>query len=226
MAAKAKRERARPNVDEAHEPFAGTLDDDTEIADAVVRDLDVDDDLERVEVQRCRIDGSRFVGIRIAEGRFTDCVVRSCDLSGVVFDRCELLRVEFHDCRMSSLQCPQTSFDDVAFFGCKLDDANFRLTKWTRAEWHDCELVDADFYGAALPGAVIRNSNLRGANVDKATMTGARLHGSNLDDLRGGNGLRGVRLAIDQVVPVTYAVLAALDIVVDLDPDDVDHEVG
>lgn len=53
-------------------------------------------------------------------------------------------------CRGSEAQ--HSTFKDVAFFDCKMDGANFRLTKWESAEFQDCSLAEADFYEALLLG--------------------------------------------------------------------------
>jgi hypothetical protein len=67
---------------------------------------------------------------------------------------------------------------------------------------------------------VFRNCDLSRAELSKATLTGGRLHGSRLDDLRGGDGLRGVRIGSEQVIPVAHTVFSAFGIVVEDDDDD------
>ena len=65
----------------------------------------------------------------------------------MVLEDCNLLRVEFHDCRMSAFQTPECRFENVGFLNCKLDGANFRMSTWKRSHFDGCDLAEADSYG-------------------------------------------------------------------------------
>lgn len=55
--------------------------------------------------------------------------------------------------RLSGAQAAGCRFADVAFVGCRLNGANFRMTGWQRSEFEDCELAEVDFSSAALPAS-------------------------------------------------------------------------
>jgi uncharacterized protein YjbI with pentapeptide repeats len=143
---------------------------------------------------------------------FVDCVIVDSDLSGVRLDDCRLERVELRRCRVSGLQATKTQFTDVAFIDCKADAASFRMTVWARAELRDCNLVESDFTGAQLPGTRLEGCDLAKADLTKSDLTGARLHRSNLQDVRGGESLRGVTIGSDQLIPAALAVFASMKI--------------
>ncbi len=167
------------------------------------------------EITACRLEGVQAIGSRLIRSRLVDCVALACDFSGAVLEDCSISRVEFHDCRFSGLQAQHSSFKDVAFFDCKVDGANFRMTKWESAEFRSCSLAEADFYEASLPGSRFQSCDLTAAQLSKADLTGTRLHGSTLERIHGADGLRGVIIGSDQVVPAALAVFGTLNIVVD-----------
>ena len=82
-----------------------------------------------------------------------------------------------------------------------------------------CELVDADFYGASLPGSRFYGCDLNGVELSKSDLAGSRLHHSRFERLRGAEALRSVTIGSDQIIPTALAVFAAFDIhVSDDDP--------
>jgi uncharacterized protein YjbI with pentapeptide repeats len=92
------------------------------------------------------------------------------------------------------------------------------MTKWKSAEFHDCELIEADFYESSLPSSRFRNCDLSGAQLSKANLSGSQLNGSRLDGIQGAEGLRGVMIGSDQVIPVALAVFGELHIAVNDEP--------
>ena len=76
-------------------------------------------------------------------------------------------------------------------------------------------LAEADFYEASLPGSRFQSCDLTATQLSKADLTGTRLHGSTLERIHGADGLRGVIIGSDQVVPAALAVFGTLNIVVD-----------
>lgn len=170
------------------------------------------------EMASCRVERVQLTGSRLTRCTFVDCVASASDFSGVVLEDCSLRRVEFHECRLSGLQAQHSHFEDVAFFGCKIDKANFRMTEWKSAEFHDCELVEADFYESSLPGSRFQNSDLSGAQLSKADLSRSQLNGSRLEHIQGADGLRGVTIGSDQVIPVALAVFGELNIAVNDEP--------
>jgi uncharacterized protein YjbI with pentapeptide repeats len=160
----------------------------------------------------CRLDGAHLTGGELYRCRLVDCLVVDSDLSGVILDECSLTRVEFRECRLSGLQGAANRYVDVGFIGCRIDGANFRMSKWERAELDRCYPSESDFASAQLKGARLTGCDLSGVELSKCDLSGASLQGSTLDGLRGAEALRGVTLSSDQIVPAGLALFGALGI--------------
>lgn len=167
-----------------------------------------------VELNGCRLEAVAMLGGHLRRSRLVDCLVIGCDLTGVVLEDCSMVRVEFHDCRMSAFQAPVCRFEDVGFLGCKLDGANFRMSTWKRSDFDGCDLADADFYSATMPESRLSSCNLTGAELSKATLAGSHLSNSTLDRVGGVEALRGVIISSDMILPTALAVFGAMDITV------------
>ena len=207
--------RVPPRIGEGLPKETPSLIDEARIADvAIVGDYS-GTECQAAEITACRLDRVQAIGSRLIRSRLVDCIAIACDFSGAVLDDCSIRRVEFHDCRLSGLQAQHSWFKDVGFFDCRMDGANFRMTKWEAAEFRNCSLAEADFYEASLPESRFQNCDWTGVQLAKADLTGSRLHGSTLERIHGADGLRGVIIASDQVIPAALAVFGTLNIVVD-----------
>jgi len=89
------------------------------------------------------------------------------------------------------------------------------MTRWERAEFDGCELVEADLYGADMPGCRFVRCDLSGAQVSKSNLSGTRFTQSRLDRISGADALQGITIGSDQIVPVALALFTARAIVVD-----------
>ncbi len=204
--------RRVPRIDHERLTDCGALEDEADVADAVLRGDFSALEYSLVALRQCRVAGVTFTGTRLARGSFVDCVVVDSDLSGAVLDDCRLERVEFRRCRLSGLQAQGNRFTDVGFFDSKIDGGNFRATVWERAEFWDSTLVESDFYGARLPGARLHGCNLAHVELSKCDLKGSRLQRSQLTGIRGGASLSGVTIGSDQIIPAALAVFDALRI--------------
>jgi uncharacterized protein YjbI with pentapeptide repeats len=210
-------ERVSPRVTDGLSADPVVLEDEVEIDSTVLTGDHSGVDVSLVQIDACRINRGRLIGSAFHRARITDCVVDSSELPGVILDDCDLVRVEFRDCRMSGFQAQGSRFRDVAFFRCKLDGANFRMSTWERVEFYDCDLVESDFYGAKLPGTLFQACDLSDTEWSKSSLVGSRLLGSTVERIQGATSLRGVTISGDQVVPVAMSVFAAMDITVGYD---------
>jgi uncharacterized protein YjbI with pentapeptide repeats len=209
--------RIAPRVAEQLTNRATRLDGEVDATEAVVSGDFSGCQLTEPVFQECRIERAQLTGATLRFARLIDCVVSDSDLSGTVLEECSLTRVEFRSCRASGLQAVRGRFVDVGLFASKLDGANFRMSEWARAEIADCDLVDSDFYEAKLPNSRIIGCDLTGADLSRSLLAGTHLSGSNLDDVRGGESLRKVKIGSDQIIPVAMAIFRALHVTVDDD---------
>jgi uncharacterized protein YjbI with pentapeptide repeats len=118
--------------------------------------------------------------------------------------------VEFHNCRLSGAQFPDTQLRDVRFIGCKMDDANFRMSDAQKVNFSDCLLRDADFSSSRLITAHFYDSELTGTDFAQATVRGVRLNGSVVDGLKGADALKAATIDSSQVIPFALAVMSTL----------------
>ena len=174
-----------------------------------------------VEVFSSRMANVRLTGRRLERVRLVDVLVEDSELSGATMTEAHFTRVEFRRCRLSGFVASTMRARHVRFVDCKADGATFRRTVWDYAELVGVDLRDADFHGSRFAGARLLDCDLTGADFSKASMAGTALHGSVLQDLRGGDGLRGAVIGSDQVLTLAFSVFSALRIAVDddyLDP--------
>jgi uncharacterized protein YjbI with pentapeptide repeats len=222
MVASARKPRRPPHLPDHLEVVdEPVIEDETELVEvAIGGDLSFTE-ASSVEIAACRV-RARFTGAHLDRARLVDSLIIDSDFSCAELAGVSVTRVEFRGCRLSGLVADLGGFADVAFVDCRLDGANLRMTRWSRSAFAGCDLREADLSGADLGGANLVRCDLRGATVDRARLHGCRLHHSQLDGVRGGEALRGVAIASDQIVPVALALFGALGIVLDDDgPDDV-----
>jgi Pentapeptide repeats (9 copies)/Pentapeptide repeats (8 copies) len=209
------RERRAPRVDEGSLTAWSELADEDDLVDTALTGDFAGADLSLVAVRQSRLEGVAFTGARLVRASFVDCVIVDSEWSGATLEDCRFERVELRRCRMSGVQAHGSRFSDVALIDCKADEANFRMTEWEHGELRDSHLVDADFYGARMPRSRVHGCDLTNVDLSKCDLSGSRLHGSRLDRIRGGEGLRGVTVGSDQLIPTALAVFGSLGISVD-----------
>jgi hypothetical protein len=134
-----------------------------------------------------------------------------------MFDEGSCVRVEFHSCRMSGLQAAGAKFQDVAFVDCRLDGANFRMSRWERSEFDGCDLTEVDLYGAHLPACRFVRCDLSGAQSRRPTCRRVGSISRSWNESVGADALGGITISSDQVLPVALALFAARAIVIDDD---------
>ena len=113
---------------------------------------------------------------------------------------------------MNGIVLTQSHLSHVVLAGCKVDEANLRLTQADHLQMTDCSLVEADFYEAQLVKSALNDCDLRGAYFFKASLRDLRLGGSSLDGIRGALSLAGAVVGGDQVLPLALSLFADLNI--------------
>jgi uncharacterized protein YjbI with pentapeptide repeats len=170
-----------------------------------------------------RIQESRWVGGQLAGTRFTGLECRDteflhCDLSGAVLDSAVLTRVVFTDCRLTGTAFDGAQLTDVRITDSTADLTGFRMAKARFLLVENTALHGADFYEFDGEHCALLGCDLAEANFDAARLRETDLHGSTIDDVRGGLSLRGARISPDQIVPLAGTLLDALGIQVTEQP--------
>jgi uncharacterized protein YjbI with pentapeptide repeats len=209
--------RRPPRVNEEALTRVHSLTNDDDLLGVVVSGDFTAEEYPLLTMRQCRVDGATLTGTHLVRGTFVDCIFVDSELSGAILTDCRFERVEFRRCRLSGVQAQGSHFKDVGMLDCKADGTNFRMTVWERGELRDSNLVDSDFYAARLPGSRIHGCNLTRVEFSKCDLSGSHLQRSRLEDLRGGDSLRGVTIGSDQIIPAALAVFGAIGISVDDD---------
>jgi uncharacterized protein YjbI with pentapeptide repeats len=169
------------------------------------------------EITESRIVGARFIGTTLDGIRMRDVVIESCDLSGAHLGGADLTRVEFRNCKMPAIDIAAARLRDVLFTDSKLDNANFRMISGEHLRFDHVSLRSGDFYAAEVAQSQFLDCDLTASEFSKSELAGVRLHGSNLEGLKGVMQLRTAIIDSTQVLPLALGLLAALGIEVNDD---------
>lgn len=170
---------------------------------------------DRFEIAGCELRDVRLTGADLTHARLVDVLAHDTELSGVTVHAASIVRVELHRCRMTGIVLSESKLTDVRLVGCKLDDANLRFLTAERIVFDGCSLVGADLTRATLTDATFHDCELGRARFTEASARGTRLVGSRLDGILGTDGLAGVVIAADQVLPLALSTFADRGIVVE-----------
>ncbi|MGA6206055.1 pentapeptide repeat-containing protein [Nocardia testacea] len=140
--------------------------------------------------------GVRITGTDLADAAWMDAEIVEGAWSGVEASGAELRRVEFHN--------------------CKLDSVNFRGATLTKVRFVDCVLRHVDFGGAKLnevdfPGSEISALAVRDARLTKVDFRGAEA----LRVAEGVTALRGAIVTPDQLLDLAPAFAASVGLLVE-----------
>lgn len=171
----------------------------------------------RLVLEESAVRGAGLAGADLSQARISDVGFGASDLSGLVLLEASLSRVCFRDCRLSGATLAGAQLRDVHFLQCRMDDIDLRMSHGSRVSAEGCRLSGADFYGAEWEEVTLYDCDLSGAEFSKVKLRSGRLHGSQVDGLKGAHYLSGVTISTGQVLPLALQVLSALSISVDDD---------
>lgn len=175
-------------------------------------------DAEHVRIGGCELRDVAFTGAHLHRCALTDVRLVGCDLSGAFVGESQWLRVELRNCRMAGFVVSQSRLRHVRFTEAKIDGGDFRLVSAENLAFVDCALADADFYEANLTRVSFEQCDLRRAHFAGVTAHELRLHGSDVEGVRGAASLKGTSITAAQVHPLALSLFAELGISIDLDP--------
>ncbi len=164
-----------------------------------------------------RLDEVRLADVELDEAvapglRLLDVVAEQGSWANLRAPEAQLTRVEATGVRATGLELAEAGLRDVAFRDCRLDLASFRFATFERVTFVDCRLDEADFHGATLTSVRFERCRLGGGSFEAATFVDGELIGCELDDLRGVDRLRGVRMGWPDVVAIAGLLAAAAGI--------------
>jgi uncharacterized protein YjbI with pentapeptide repeats len=159
----------------------------------------------------CDLDGLSLAGERI-ELRLVDCTATALDLANAELPGLELTCSTLRDSRLVGAAFGGV-FRDVVVRDCVLDLASLRMCKLSRSEFHDCSLVEAGLYAADLESVLFEGCDLTAADLSGATFAASELRRCSMQDMRGIEALRGARIPLADLLPITPLLADALGII-------------
>lgn len=123
--------------------------DDGELESAYVHDeVAVNCNVAALHLTDTLVENTQLTGGHLSRIVARDVIIRRCDLSSASLDNGTLVRVEFINCRMTSIDFSDTNIHDVTFRDCKLNNALFNKADLRRVSFVDCSLDGVDFLAA------------------------------------------------------------------------------
>jgi uncharacterized protein YjbI with pentapeptide repeats len=159
----------------------------------------------------CDLDGLSLAGERI-ELRLVDCTATALDLANAELPGLELTCSSLRDSRLVGAALGGV-LRDVVFSDCLLDLVSLRLCKLSRSEFRGCSLVEAALSAADLESVLFDACDLTAADVSGATFARCELLRCTMQDLRGIEALRGARIPLGDLLPITPLLADALGII-------------
>jgi uncharacterized protein YjbI with pentapeptide repeats len=159
----------------------------------------------------CDLDGLSLAGERI-ELRLVDCTATALDLANAELPGLEITCSTLRDSRLVGAALGGV-LRDVVFSDCVLDLSSLRMCRFSRCELRGCSLVEAGLYAAELESVLFDGCDLTAADLSGATFARCELHRCTLEGLRGIEALRGARIPLADLMPITPLLADALGII-------------
>ena len=158
----------------------------------------------------CDLDGLSLAGERV-ELRLVDCTATALDLANAELPGLELTCSSIRDSRLVGAALGGT-FRDVVLSGCVLDLASLRMCKLARCVFRECSLREVGLYAAELESVLFDGCDLTAADLSGATFAVSELQRCELQGIRGIEALRGARIPLAELLPITPLLAEALGI--------------
>ena len=159
----------------------------------------------------CDLDGLSLAGERI-ELRLVDCTATALDFANAELPGLELTCSSLRDSRLVGAALGGV-FRDVVLSDCLLDLASLRMCKLSRCEFRGCSLAEAGLYAADLESVLFDGCDLTAADLSGATFATLRAPRCELQGIRGIEALRGARIPLADLLPITPLLADALGII-------------
>ncbi|WP_346536144.1 pentapeptide repeat-containing protein [Micromonospora sp. DPT] len=197
------------------------LDRVTELADGLTEAFVEGASWRGVQLEECRIRGSRITGGDLSEstweaGSLYGCEITRTDFSGATLVAMTIERCAITGSRFTGTRLTDVRLKDVLFDGCRFDYATFqRVTAAGSVAFTDCTLTHGTWSTCRLPGIALRSCDLADLQLDSCQLAGTDLRGSRLHGLKTPlDNLSGVTLAEGQLPDLTRLAVDALGLTV------------
>jgi uncharacterized protein YjbI with pentapeptide repeats len=159
----------------------------------------------------CDLYGLSLVGQRI-ELRLVDCTATALDFANAELPGLELTCSSLRDSRLVGAALGGV-FRDVVVSYCLLDLVSLRMCKLSRCAFRECSLAEAGLYAADLESVLFDGCDLTAADISGATFALCELQRCKMEGIRGIEALRGARIPLADLLPITPLLADALGII-------------
>ncbi|MEA4908572.1 MAG: pentapeptide repeat-containing protein [Chloroflexi bacterium] len=159
--------------------------------------------LSRLTVEQSHLRQATFLQATLAGLHILDGRIERSDFSAALCEKARLHRVDLSGCRLLGTNFTESSFEDVRWMECNLEQAGFVLASFKAARFEKCILRGASFEGADLSKVVFADCDLSGADLRQARLAGTDFRTARLDGVKvSPNKLAGAIIAPAQAVQV------------------------
>jgi uncharacterized protein YjbI with pentapeptide repeats len=174
-----------PSIDAARRLVAGELAPDCTFEDVILQKIDWQAKREANITFR----GARFCGVRGRESNFQnlrllDVLHDSCDWSNASWDRANVARCVFAECKMTGFGSAGARFENACFNRCRMDMTIFQGTEFKSCSFENCLLRDSSFEEAIFCGVRFRGCDLQNVRMARARLEEVDLRGSKVQALQ------------------------------------------
>lgn len=153
-------------------------------------------------------------GAILEKSDWTDVRAVQCDVTATNCAESSWRRVHIKDSRCSGTLLHSAKLEDVTFENCKLDMANFRLTKFKNVRFVDCVLDKADFYQAELKAVSFEACTLNETEFSQAKLDKVDFRSSDITGIKGIESMKGAIISTTQLIYLAPLLVMQLGIVV------------
>jgi fluoroquinolone resistance protein len=174
--------------------------------------------LQSAEIHDCTFKQCSFVSAVLSECRFIHCTFKDCDfslaqipgclLSGLQFDRCKLVGINWTEADWTSVRLGEP----LAFKECALNHSTFIGLDLQEVRMTDCTVIGVDFREANLSLADFSGSDLQESLFLHTDLTRANLNTArNYTIAPAENKLSKARFALPEALSLLYNLDILLD---------------
>jgi uncharacterized protein YjbI with pentapeptide repeats len=134
------------------------------------------------------------------------------DSANIHLDEAELHRIRFDRSRLTGAVLAGAHLEDVTFVACRLDLCNVRFARLERVRFEGCAMRGADLQGVQCSSVEFRDCELAEVSWTRAALERTELRRCDLTGSNGLEGLRGARMAYDDVIRSMHEIVQAAGI--------------
>ena len=174
--------------------------------DEVISDVKIEDQLasdlrlKSVVINSSLLSKCNFSRTLVERLQLQDCRLEQCDLTASKFAGSSWHVCAVRNTRASGLQLPGSLLKNVHFTNCKLDLANFRMSRLENVIFEGCIVTDLDLYQAKLKDVAFIDCDLENVECSAATMKNVDLTRARIVSIKGLSGLKGAHISSEQLV--------------------------